>query len=181
MNLIELEKIVKSINIDLSEKNILDYLKIRKRWPFRYPWGQTSVEVICENQNLESRNFFDIEGYLTYDKWFKFYNLGFTTIISNVLDLNKDLRNLNEKLTDYTGLVINGNFYFSKPGKITSFKKHNHNYDVIVKQIYGVSQWIINDTTIFLEPNNTCIIPKNVYHEVINKNENKLSLTINLE
>ena len=33
----------------------------------------------------------------------------------------------------------------------------------------------------FLEPNNTCIIPKNVYHEVINKNENKLSLTINLE
>ena len=181
MKLIELEKIVQSVDINLSEKEILNYLLISKRWPFRYPWGQPSVEILCENEHLESKDFFDINSFFNFEKWIKYYDLGFTTIISNVLDLNSDLRKLNERLTDQTGLLINGNFYLSKPGRRASFEKHNHPYDVIVKQIYGTSQWIVDEKEIFLKPKDTCIIPKNVYHQVINKNENKLSLTINIE
>lgn len=181
MNLFELEKIVQSVDINLKEKDILNFLRISKRWPFRYPWGQPSVEILCENEHLESRNFFDINNFFCFEKWSKYYELGFTTIISNVLDLNNELRTLNERLTNKTGLTINANFYLSKPGRRASFEKHDHPYDVIVKQIYGTSQWIVNEKEMFLKPKDTCIVPKNVYHQVINKNENKLSLTINIQ
>ena len=54
-------------------------------------------------------------------------------------------------------------------------------YNVIVKQIYGKSKWLIGENKFVLEPNQTCLIPKNTGHAVIEKTENKLSLTLNIE
>ena len=104
----ELETIIKKTDVDFKEQDLLDLLKIEKRWPHRY-------------------------------------------------------------------------FYFSKPGQIPSFPYHKHDYDVIVKQIYGEALWKVENKEFILKPKDTCIIPKNTYHQVLSKNENKLSLTINIQ
>ena len=171
--------IVKSSNINLTENDIFDFLKNKKRWPFSYPWNQPSVEVIDTSISVK-KDFFDVDGFLNFYNWKKYYDSGYTTILSNILDLNEDLRQLDQKLYDETSLVINGNFYFSKPGQVASFKKHNHNYDVIVKQIYGESEWLLNDVPKKLKAGDVCLVPKNTLHQVINKTSNKLSLTLNI-
>ena len=181
IDLLKIEKIIKEHKINLKEKDVLDFLKIKHRWPFRYIGGQPTVEIITNTSNLESRHFFGIDNYFDYNKWKYFYDLGFTTIISNTFDLNNELRELNKKLTDETGLRMNCNMYFSKPGKLPSFPYHDHQYDVIVKQIYGLSEWRLNDKYFTLTPESTCIIPKNTLHQMLSKNENKLSLTINIQ
>lgn len=181
IDLIKLENIIKNHTINLKEEDVLNFLKIKHRWPFRYLGGQPSVEIIAEDGSSVSTVFFQLDSYLDYDKWKHFYDLGFTTIISNTFDLNDELRNLNKKLTDETGLRLNCNMYFSKPGKLPSFPYHDHKYDVIVKQIYGSSEWRLGDKHFTLTSENTCIIPKNTSHQVLSKNENKLSLTINIE
>jgi len=180
INLNLVQDIVSKIKIDINEIDILDALQNRKRWPQYYPWGQPSVEIINNNEN-STNFFFEIDGYLDYEKWKNFYNLGYTTIISNVLDLNNDLRKLDKLLIDATGLKINANLYFSQPGQIPSFSKHLHNYDVIVKQIYGESSWVIDNKEFIIQKNDTCLIPKNTYHQVISKKNKKLSLTINIQ
>ena len=181
IDLKELENIVKSIDINLSEDDVFDILQIRKRWPLEYFWGQKSVEIIDNYGKPRVSNFFKQDGFLNYEEWKTYYDLGFTSIISNVLDLTKELRLLQKKLIERTGMVINANFYFSKPGQLPSFNKHMHNYAVIVKQIYGESEWIVEDKQFILNEKDTCIIPKNGLHQVISKKNKKLSLTINIE
>lgn len=176
-----LDNLIKNHEINLTEEEVLDFLKMNRRFPYRYPWGQPSVEIISNFGTNQSGHFFNSRLEFMYDVWFDYFKKGFTTIIANILDLNKELRLLENKLKDVTGLPINGNFYFSRPGQRASFPSHKHDYDVIVKQIYGVSDWIINEKKITLQPSETCIIPKGMLHEVISKKTNKLSLTINLE
>src|SRR6056300_329063 len=118
IDLIKLENIIKNHTINLKEEDVLNFLKIKHRWPFRYLGGQPSVEIIAEDGSSVSAVFFQLDSYLNYEKWKHFYDLGFTTIISNTFDLNDELRNLNKKLTDETGLILNCNMYFSKPGKL---------------------------------------------------------------
>jgi len=178
-----LVNIVSKINIDLNEKDVLTFLKNEKRWPPHYPNSQPSVEIINE-LGTKSMDFFETtrDGtFLNYDKWYELYENGYTTIISNVLDLNDELRNLRSLIKKEIGINVCGNFYFSRPGKKASFDKHSHPYNVIVKQIYGKSKWLIGENKFVLEPNQTCLIPKNTGHAVIEKTENKLSLTLNIE
>jgi len=186
MILDKLQKIVQSSDINVTEEQLLDLLKNTKRWPYRYPWNQATVEIINNLGYLTSDLFFTTRNhsgvlYLDYEKWKKYYDLGYTTIISNILDLTEELRILSKKLSDAVGLNINANFYFSKPGQIPSFEHHNHNYHVIVKQIYGNSDWKVEDKKITLKPKDTLLLPKQTLHSVINKKNKKLSLTINIE
>ena len=172
---------VKNTAIYISEQQVLDFLKIKHRWPLNYPSGQPSVEIISNNGDMRRVPFFDAFGYLDYDKWKHFYDLGYTTVVSNILDLNDQLRNLAFMLRDELGNDINGNFYFSKPGQKPSFDLHTHPYHVIVKQIYGESQWICGDKKLLLKPQETLWIPKKTPHAVLSKDNNKLSLTLNCE
>ena len=181
IDLIKLKNIIKSIDVDLTEEDLFNFLKIKRRWPFKYTWGQSSVQILSNNGYLQSNYIFDLDGFVNFEKWKKFYDLGFTSVISNILDLNDDLRNIYKQLSEATGLNINGNFYFSKPGQLASFEPHKHNYDVIIKQIYGQSNWVIEDNKFVMKPKDTCIIKKNSIHQVIDKKEKKLSLTINIE
>ena len=120
MILNKLEKIVQSVDINITENQLLDLLKNIKRWPYKYPWGQGSVEIINNLGTLNKELFFSSKNnfgsnYLDFEKWIYYYDLGYTTIISNILDLTKELRILEKKLSDAIGSNINANFYFSKP------------------------------------------------------------------
>jgi len=178
--LLNLTEKIKNFKIDLKEDDILNLLKIEKRWPVKYPWGQDTISVINNLGTTSSDFLFDRNSYLNFDKWFELYNLGYTTIISHVLDLTKDLRELNNMLLQELGIKVHANFYFSKPGQKPSFDEHSHPYYVIVKQIYGETLWLINQKQINLKSQETLLIPINTKHSVIDKTEKKLSLTINL-
>jgi len=78
LNLIKVAEIVKSSNIDLTEEDVLNFLKIRRRWPIVYPGGQPSVEIINNTATNSSVYFFNVDSYLNYEAWKKFYDLGFT-------------------------------------------------------------------------------------------------------
>ena len=179
----KLYDVIESIEIPFNEKTILDFIKIEKRWPLRYPWNQNSVEIINNLGYNTNEGLFKSNGYLNYDAWQEYYNLGYTTILSNILDLTPELRHLNKTLKKIIGNEINSNFYLSKSGSDNkpSFESHSHPYDVIVKQLYGSAHWEINNKQLVLNKSETLIIPKNTNHRVFLITEPKLSLTINIE
>ena len=183
----EMLKIVEDHEVSLTEEDIFNFLKIKRRWPSEYPWKQRSVEVIGQwHQNVGS-GFFDYEGLFIYDMWRKYYDAGFTTILSNILDLNSQLRDLAEKLFYYTGTEINGNFYFSlgSSNHRVSFPPHQHEYHVIVKPIYGTCKWRLvhapHGNTVELDnTTESFIIPAGTSHSVYECLDKKLSLTLNI-
>tara|TARA_B100000029_G_C17441411_1_gene911593 strand:+ start:518 stop:1063 length:546 start_codon:yes stop_codon:yes gene_type:complete len=181
MNLQDIAKQVKKVKVPLVEEDILDFLKITRRWQYRNTWGHPSIEMIDSIGRRQSERFFDTKGELIYDIWKQYYDKGFTFILTNILDLTKELREIDQLTRDQTGWHTWGNFYFSKPGRLASFGLHEHDYAVIVKQIYGNSHWQVGDKKFILKPDEVCVIPEKTKHMVYNKNENKLSLTINLE
>ena len=123
---------------------------------------------------------------MNYDKWKKLYDNGFATIMFNVLDLTEELRELNEKLMPIRGSHTLANFYFSKGTETRrpSFDVHTHDYNVIVKPIYGKVHWKINGEDFIADPkenpNSVIVIPAYTEHQVVSSKEPKLSLTINL-
>jgi mannose-6-phosphate isomerase-like protein (cupin superfamily) len=177
-----LKEIIKNTNINISEEDIFNFLKIKYRWPYLYSWRQSSVEFIDFNGNNYKEDIYTVDGYLDFNSWLIKYNLGFTSIISNVLDLNNELRNLQEKLFLETGKKVNANFYVNVgSSKKPSFDHHNHPYDVIVKQLYGETTWKLEEEIIKVKKDDTLIIPKLTNHSVVLNNSKKLSLTINLD
>ena len=173
--------IVNGCNLNISEFDVLNFLKNRKRWPKTYTFGQPSVEIITQFGGTSQQDLFDIEGYFIYENWIKYYELGFTTIVSNVLDLDESLRNLQNKILEYTGTKINGNFYFSM-GSLKhriSFEEHNHDYSVIVKPIYGKSKWAISGKE-FETSKESFLIKPGEFHSVYQCINKKLSLTLNI-
>ena len=70
-------EIIKEHEINLDEEKILDLLQIKYRWP------EPSLEVINECQK-KSNGFFDSRGYIYYERWKRLYDLGFTSLLSNL-------------------------------------------------------------------------------------------------
>jgi len=179
--LFKLLKIIDECDINLKENDIFDFLKIRNRWPIKYQWGQPTIEIISQFNLNSSNDFFDLNGLFIYERWIQYYNMGFTTVISNVLDLNSQLRELQEKIFAYTGSKINGNFYFSSgsANHRVSFPPHKHDYNVIVKPIYGKSKWNISGKDLEIS-NKSLLIPLGEEHSVYECVDKKLSLTLNI-
>ena len=179
----ELQNKISLHEIDIDEEQLFDLLKIKSRWPFVYPNTELkSVEIITET-GAQTSNFFDVNRrgiFLNFARWHSYYERGFTTIVSNVFDLTKDLRNLEKDLIDVTGNECLGNFYASRPGRKPSFDKHTHDYNVLVKQIYGSAMWLVGDQTFKLRPQQCIHIPENTPHAVLDSDEKRLSLTINV-
>jgi hypothetical protein len=167
--------------LEITEDDIFNFLKIRHRWPSRYHWNQPSVEIITQFRDNYMEDIFDIRGIFNYDKWIEYYNLGFTTVISNVLDLTHQLRDLEDKIFKYSGSKVNGNFYFSSGSSShrVSFSTHSHEYNVIVKPIYGKSKWKISEKEIEMF-DKSLIIPSGEEHCVYECLNKKLSLTLNI-
>ena len=172
--------------VNMTEQDMFDCLNIKRRFPLLMKhtgWDRpcVSVEVITEHGGKIAHEFFDAHGYLIFDEWKKYYDLGFTTIVSNILDLTSELRHLHKELTKIIGRPTFGNLYFSKGsnGNAVSFPHHNHEYDVVVKPIYGKYTWKINDELIENE-HKIIYIPSGTYHSVVDVPGPKLSLTLNL-
>ena len=151
-----------------------------------YRWRKNWIHVI-NHCGIINEEFFDLNGsYMNYDKWKKLYDNGFATIMFNVLDLTEELRELNEKLMPIRGSHTLANFYFSKGTETRrpSFDAHTHDYNVIVKPIYGKVHWKINGEDFIADPkenpNSVIVIPAYTEHQVVSSKEPKLSLTINL-
>ena len=175
----ETRDMVNAHPIHVDEKDVLELLQIKRRFLKEFPWGQPTVEVIGQHRMIA--NFFDTEGVFLYDEWKKHYDAGFTTIITNVLDLTSELRDLDKKIFSYVGRHINGNFYFTKGStkNRVSFDLHNHEHHVIVKPIYGKSSWICGGRD-FVCDKEAFIIDKEEFHCVYKCTEPKLSLTLSL-
>lgn len=173
---------IKNHEVKLTENDIFNFIKNRKRWPHHYPWSQPTIEFITSESIGSQENIFDIDNYINFNEWLKIYNLGYTSVISNVLDLNENLRNLNNKIKNIFGKFLCGNFYINNGKKNfnPSWKLHSHDYDVIVKMIYGKCEWQINDIKEVFNHKNTIYISKNVPHAVLKIIKPKLSLTLNI-
>ena len=168
-------QIIKDHEITLDEDGILDLLQIKYRWP------EPALEVINQCQK-KSNGFFDSRGYIYYDRWKKLYDLGFTSLLSNIMDLTSELRSLDDKLYEYKGSETNANFYLSKGTETRrpSFDPHNHDYHVVVKPIYGSCTWVVNGKKHEAVEDSVLVIPAFSEHSVISNKEPRLSLTINL-
>ena len=59
-------------------------------------------------------SYYDGDGCLDFYKWKQIYDLGFTTHITDILDLTEELRELDRRLFDLKGSRTVANLYFTK-------------------------------------------------------------------
>ena len=85
MNLQDIAKQVKEVKVPLEEQDILNFLKITRRWQYRNTWGHPSIEIIDSIGRRQSERFFDMKGEFIYDIWNELYDKGFTFILTNIL------------------------------------------------------------------------------------------------
>ena len=195
-----LYNLVDDYEINLNEDDILNFLQIENRWPFKYfvdaenprpnrpdIYGyECPVQAIVHGGNVTFTDFYDREGRFIYDEFKKFYDLGFSFMLSNVLDLTPELRGLRDKMRNYTGTRPTGNFYITNgesknPRYTQSWKPHSHPYSAAVKIIYGTTKWIIGDQPKKdFSKGDTIFIPNETTHAVVECPGKRLSLTINL-
>lgn len=166
--------------VNLTEEDILEKLLDRRRWPKLYPWGQPSIEAINKD-GTKHQNFFDEYEYLDSLECIKCYEEGYTLILSDVGELSKDLWLIQEHLNKVYNRYINCNLYFGNGKKSVSFPKHQHEYPVIVKNIYGKSKWIIDQKEVILKDQECIWFDKFIDHQVVEINNAKLSLTYNIQ
>jgi len=180
----QLMKFIQDFKINITEDDMFNLLKIKRRWPATHPTekDQATVEVI--SMYGQKHNYInDTSGYLDFNTMKSFYDKGYTILINDVLDLTEELRELEKELIARTGIGnIKGNFYFGngKPGIHPSFNLHSHGYNVIQKQIYGTNYWIVNDQRYEIHEQEIIMIPAQAWHEVYKSDGKRLSLTINL-
>jgi len=180
----QLMKFIQDFKINITEDDMFNLLKIKRRWPATHPTekDQATVEII--SMYGQKHNYInDTSGYLDFNTMKSFYDKGYTILINDVLDLTEELRELEKELIARTGIGnIKGNFYFGngKPGIHPSFNLHSHGYNVIQKQIYGTNYWIVNDQRYEIHEQEIIMIPAQAWHEVYKSDGKRLSLTINL-
>jgi len=179
MDIKDLVNKISEMPVNLTEDDVLDRLADRFRWPKTYPWGQPTIEVIKEDAKTH-QDFFLEDGFIDSNKCIKYYQDGYTLIISHIGWLNKETRKVKNELDNFFDLSINCNFYFGTGKKTTSFTPHSHTYDVLVKNIYGSSLWVLNKQEVTLDKQKVLYFPKGVEHTVIKIMDKKLSMTCNL-
>jgi len=166
--------------VNLTEENVLERLLDRYRWPIQYPWGQPSVEAI-NSDGSKDQNFFHQDGYIDSEKCIRRYEEGYSLILSNIGGFCKDTWSIQQILNQNYMRNINCNFYFGNGKKSISFDKHQHEYPVIVKNIYGNSKWIIDEKEVILKDQDVIWFDKFTDHQVVEISDAKLSMTCNIE
>ena len=174
-------EIVYKSPIDINESMILERLRDRYRWPKFYNSNCPTVERIIGEDGLKSQDFFsEVDDYLQPEKLIKFYNEGYTLVISGVQYLFNDIATITDKISNRFGVEINSNMYMSKGSKIVSYPYHDHDYAVIIKNIQGRSRWKIDGNEYELRDQNVFFIDKFKWHNVEEIYDFKLSITFNL-
>jgi hypothetical protein len=165
------------IQIDLDW--ILQSLADRYRWPVRYHNGQPSVEVILED-GRKTDALFQQDGYLHSDTVMNYFNEGYTILISRIQKMHPDIRKLGNIVDHYVNSEVNMNFYFGRGKKSTSFLPHNHDYPVLVKNVQGISEWLIGNKNYTLSNQGVLYFDAGTDHAVTKIIEPKFSITCNL-
>ena len=165
------------IQIDLDW--ILQSLADRYRWPVRYHDGQPSVEVILEDGS-KTDILFQQDGYLNSEIVTKYFNEGYTILISRVQKMHPDIIKLGNLVDHYVNSEVNMNFYFGKGEKSVSFPPHRHKYPVMVKNVQGISEWLIGDRNYTLLDQGVLYFDAGTNHAVTKIIEPKFSITCNL-
>ena len=180
---LEFKELLEEYTLHIEEKDVLNLWKMRRRFPHEFHTQFPSIEVTNSYDGESShRGMFDSEGFLEYNKILNYYENGHTIIMSNVFDLTEELRLLADTISDsFAFYPVYGNFYLSKNGR-GGFQSHDHpRWDVYVKQIYGTSHWVLNETEdVILPPGDVLYIPKGTKHYVKSTDGPRLSLTINM-
>jgi hypothetical protein len=179
----KLSSLIKDHSINLTEQDIFNFLKIEKRWPHRDMLGEPTVQVINNTLEIVDKDFYKVTGYLDYEKWKVYYDKGFTSLITNVLDLTDELRNLQDKIKYIVGNEVESRFIFSKG--INDNSAHSieyvQDYDVIVKQIYGEGHWKIHEQDHVIKKDETLNIRRRLYRNNTKIDGLNLSLILNIK
>jgi len=183
----EISNWLDNLEINITEEQILNFLKINKRWPNKYSHTDdySSVEIINffsqRNHEVYRNQLFDLSGYLNFTKLKRYYDNGTTILLCDILDLTPELRKVCDYFEDNFGTPVQGNFYLSGASTegFPSFGPHEHHYDVFVKQIYGWSKWITDGNEVVLNPGDVIVVPAGTTHQVTEQSDKRLSLTIN--
>jgi mannose-6-phosphate isomerase-like protein (cupin superfamily) len=167
--------VVQAHDVSFTDEQLFDLMKIKHRWP------KGSVEVINQAARTSDR-FYCEDRFLIFNEWKKLYDLGFTSILCNVMDLTQQLRDLDEKLLAVKGSYTNANLYLSNGSKEhrVSFPQHKHDYHVVVKGIYGKTIWQIGEKVVTLNPGEIFVLPVDTPHAVVETPDPRLTLTINV-
>tara|TARA_R100000742_G_C4272062_1_gene91140 strand:- start:409 stop:951 length:543 start_codon:yes stop_codon:yes gene_type:complete len=173
-------KKINQVKVSINETDVFDRLLDKLRWPKQYPWGQPSIEAINVDGSKD-QNFFGDDGYVDSDECIKRYEEGYALILSNIGGFTLQTWMIQQYLNKYFNKEINCNFYFGNGTKSISFKKHSHDYPVLVKNIYGTSKWIIDGKEVLLQSQDAIWFDSFTPHEVVEIVNPKLSMTCNIE
>jgi len=175
-----LHKFLKNKKVNIKQEDIYERLQDRLRWPKFYFWGQPSIEIIVSDGTKIHEELFKEDGYLNSSRCIELVKEGYTCILSNIGYFNKDTIDIQKRYIKEFGKDINCNFYFGNGKKSVSFKKHQHYYPVIVKNIFGQSKWIIDEKEWVLKNQDVLWFDINIDHQVVDINKPKLSMTCNI-
>jgi hypothetical protein len=171
---------IKNYQINITEDMMLERLADRTRWPIWYQWNQPTLQII-ENGEIKTPDYYKTDSYIDSKKVIDYYNQGYTLVLAHVNYLFKDINSISDILSEYFKKEININAYFGKGTKTVSFLKHKHNYPVLVKSVFGSSEWIIDKKNVNLNNQDVIYFNTGIDHEVTKIHSTKLSLTCNLE
>ena len=161
---VEIQTMINDFSFNISEEHILESLKDPVRWrSVTEPncWGQNcdstgDVEYINKVDGKCSEGLYNQRGWLIYSQFLKKYNEGYTFILSNVQRLNRELRTFTNIIEDKLGSEIFINCYFSKGLQKPSFEPHTDIENIAIKNLYGVSHWVLNEQN-FILGNQDCL------------------------
>jgi hypothetical protein len=168
------------ISIGFGIDEMLDRLNDRYRWPCRYNNGQPSVEIILEDGNKTDVLFSNKDRYLIPELVHEYYNNGYTILVSRVQTLHKDIKSLANILNNFCSCEVNINAYFGLGTKSVSFPPHQHEYSVLVKNVLGISEWLIGGSNYTLKNQEVLYFDAYIDHAVTKIIEPKFTLTCNL-
>jgi hypothetical protein len=172
---------IKDLRIDIDRIQIIERLMDRFRWPIFYPWHQPSVEIISPNGQKKHTELFYDDGYLNSSKVINLYENGYTLLLSNIGNLFFDISKLQHILNQHFSFNVCINLYAGYGTNSVSFDNHKHDYDVIVKNVCGNSEWLYdNNHKIILKDQEVLFLPKNTFHQVTKILDDKISLTCNI-
>jgi hypothetical protein len=175
----ELTTLINGKEVNLKEQDIIEKLIDRHRWPFRYHTGHPTLERI-DNTGEKWQDFYSADGWPDVDKVLDYYNTGFTFILSGVQNLNSQVLEITKELEKFFKTNVNANMYIGKGTSSISFPRHQHDYHVLVKNVFGSSGWIIDKTYIKLQEQNSLFIPAYTDHQVIEIFDVKATITFNI-
>jgi hypothetical protein len=168
------------VPIEFGIDEMLERLNDRYRWPVRYHDGQPSVEVILEDGDKTDVLFSAKDKYLIPELVHEYYNNGYTILVSRVQQIHKDVIRLSNIVNNFCGCEVNINAYFGRGTKSVSFPPHQHEYAVLVKNVTGVSEWLIDNRSKTLKDQDVLYFDAFIDHAVTKIIEPKFTLTCNL-